>query len=115
MYTRKQSMLAKQRNQDVDCHIFTMDERAFNKEYNHYYHQARDAFDIRYTRCRISALQEDPTSGEVILRYPGGREHESSAPGQGALREERFDLVVLAVGIRPPTEAVNIAHTLGVA
>ena len=115
MYATKQAMLAKQRIPEVDCHIFTMDERAFNKEYNQYYHQARDTFDIHYTRCRISALEEDPTSGEIILRFPGGREHESSARGQGSLREERFDLVVLAVGIRPPTEAVNIAKTLGVA
>jgi len=114
MYATKQAMLAKQRIEDVDCHIFTMDERAFNKEYNQYYRQARDAFGIRYTRCRISALEEDPATSEVILRYPGGREHLSSAPGQGMVREERFDLVVLAVGIRPPSKAVEIARTLGI-
>jgi heterodisulfide reductase subunit A len=114
MYATKQAMLAKQRIEDAECHIFTMDERAFNKEYNQYYLQARDAFGIRYTRCRISALEEDPATGEVILRYPGGREHGLSAPGQGPLREERFDLVVLAVGIRPPSHAVEIARTLGI-
>jgi heterodisulfide reductase subunit A len=107
-------MLAKQRIPDVECHIFTMDERAFNKEYNQYYQQARDDFGILYTRSRISALEEDPETGEVIVRFPGGRKHEESAPGQGVLQEERFDLLVLAVGIRPPRSAVEVAKTLGV-
>ncbi len=114
MYATKEAMLAKQRIPDAECHIFTMDERAFNKEYNHYYQQARDAFGIHYTRCRISAVAEDPQTGELILRYPAGREHGESAPGQGSLREERFDLVVLAVGIRPPDKAVELARTLGI-
>lgn len=114
MYATKEAMLAKQRIPDVECRIFTMDERAFNKEYNQYYLQARDTFNIRYTRCRISSLEEDPLTGDVILRYPTGREHEDATPSQGAIREERFDLVVLAVGIRPPAKAVQIAHKLGI-
>jgi heterodisulfide reductase subunit A len=114
MYATKEAVLAKERIPDVECHIFTMDERAFNKEYNQYYLEARDQHQIKYTRCRISSIQEDPKTGEVILRYPGGREHEEAAPGQGAVREERFDMVVLAVGIRPPSGAVDIARKLGI-
>ncbi len=114
MYATKEAMLAKQRIPDVECHIFTMDERAFNKEYNIYYNQARDSFGINYTRCRISSVEEDPETGEIILRYPAGRRHEESAPGQGNLQQERFDLLVLAVGIRPPAKAVEIANTLGI-
>ncbi|HET7011460.1 MAG TPA: 4Fe-4S binding protein [Anaerolineales bacterium] len=114
MYATKQAILARQRNPAAECHIFTMDERAFNKEYELYYQQARHAHDIHYTRCRISSLTEDPSTGEVILRYPGGRRHEDSAPGQGPLQESRFDLVVLAVGIRPPKDALDIARLLGI-
>jgi heterodisulfide reductase subunit A len=114
MYATKEAMLAKQRIPDVECHIFTMDERAFNKEYNQYYQQARTDFGIHYTRCRISAVDEDPKTGEVILRYPAGRMHDEAAPGQGAIQEERFDLLVLAVGIQPPKSAVDIARTLGI-
>jgi heterodisulfide reductase subunit A len=114
MYATKEAMLAKQRNPDVECHIFTMDERAFNKEYNIYYKQARDQFGIHYTRCRISAVEEDPATGEIILRYPGGRRHEESASGQGSLQEQHFDLLVLAVGIRPPSKAVDISKKLGI-
>jgi heterodisulfide reductase subunit A len=114
MYATKEAMLAKQRNPEVECQIFTMDERAFNKEYDLYYQQARDQFGILYNRCRISAIDEDPQTGEVILRFPAGRKHEESAPGHGSIQEERFDLVVLAVGIRPPSQAVEIAQILGI-
>lgn len=114
MYATKEAILAKQRNPNAVCQIFTMDERSFNKEYNHYYQQSRDQFGIRYTRCRISAIAEDPGTGEVILRYPAGREHGEAAPGQGRLNEERFDLVVLAVGIRPPAKAIELSRKLGI-
>jgi len=113
MYATKQAILARQRNPEAECHIFTMDERAFNKEYELYYQQARHAHEIHYSRCRISSLAEDPATGEVILHYPAGRRHEESA-GQGPLQEERFDLVVLAVGIRPPKDALEVAHLLGI-
>lgn len=33
MYATKEAMLAKQRIPGVECRVFTMDERAFNKEY----------------------------------------------------------------------------------
>lgn len=115
MYATKEAMLAKQRDSSIDCHIFTMDERAFNKEYNQYYRQARDDFGIHYTRCRISSIDEDPSTGEAILRYPSGRMHGESSPGQGRVQEARFDLIVLAVGIRPPKGAIDIAKKLGIA
>jgi heterodisulfide reductase subunit A len=114
MYATKEAVLAKQRIPGAECHIFTMDERAFNKEYNHYYRQARQEHGVRYTRARISAVDEDPVTGEIILRYPSGREHDESSPGQGPVGEERFDLLVLAVGIRPPAEAIEIAQLLGI-
>jgi heterodisulfide reductase subunit A len=114
MYATKEAVLAKQRIPGAECHIFTMDERAFNKEYNHYYLQARQDHGVRYTRARISAVDEDPVTGEILLRYPSGREHDESSPGQGPVREERFDMLVLAVGIRPPSEAIEIARLLGI-
>jgi heterodisulfide reductase subunit A len=114
MYATKEAVLAKQRIPGVECRIFTMDERAFNKEYNHYYLQARDDFGIHYTRARISAVDEDPATGEIILHYPSGLEHDEISASQGPVFEERFDLLVLAVGIRPPAEAIAIARLMGI-
>jgi heterodisulfide reductase subunit A len=114
MYATKEAMLAKQRIPDVEAHIFTMDERAFNKEYNAYYMRARDEHGVQYTRCRISEIRQDPKTHDLILRYPSGRMHGESAAGQGALIEDRYDMVVLAVGVRPPREAEELSHLLDI-
>jgi heterodisulfide reductase subunit A len=114
MYATKQAVLAKQRIPGVECYIFTMDERAFNKEYNHYYRESEREFGIHYNRCRISAVAEDPQTGDVILRYPSGRGHFEADARQGTMIEEHFDLVVLAVGIRPPRQAVEMARSMGI-
>ena len=105
MYATKEAMLAKQRNPDAECQIFMMDERAFNKEFNAYYEQARDTFGVEYVRCRISSVKEDPTTNDLILRY--------MRPG-GEATEERFNMVVLSVGTRPPETAKATAEILGI-
>lgn len=114
MYATKEAMLAKQRLADVQTNIFTMDERAFNKEYNTYYLQARDQHGIQYTRCRISEIREDPVTHDLILHYPSGRIHAEAASGQGSLIEDRYDLIVLAVGVRPPQESDLLARVLDI-
>ncbi len=114
MYATKEAMLAKQRLPGVQTHVFTMDERAFNKEYQTYYLNARDRHGVQYVRCRISEIREDPATRDLILRYPGGRMHGEAAPGQGPLVEERYDMVVLAVGVRPPELAGQLSRVLGI-
>ena len=104
MYATKEAVLAKQRVEGVHCQIFMMDERAFNKEYNAYFHRSCEEYGVEYTRCRISDLWEDPTTHDLILHYPGE---------DGKMREERFDMVVLSVGVRPPAGAEELAEALG--
>ena len=60
MYGTKEAILAKQRlGQEVECRVFMMDERAFNKEYSTYFAKARHKYNIHYNRCRISWIHED--------------------------------------------------------
>jgi heterodisulfide reductase subunit A2 len=104
MYATKEAILAKQRlGKDVKCQIFLMDERAFNKEYGTYFERARQQHDIGYHRCRVSEVHEDPLTHDLILNY--------ADPG-GALHQERFDIVVLATGLEPPTSAEHFTHLL---
>lgn len=105
MYATKEAMLAKQRLEDVECSIFVMDERAFNKEYNTYYAQARERYGINYIRCRVSEVREDPNTHDLILHYLDER---------GQLADERFDMIVLAVGTQPPAESKALAHLLNI-
>ncbi len=106
MYATKEAMLAKQRlNNDVACTIFIMDERAFNKEYSTYFATARQKYNIRYVRCRVSSIQEDPATHDLIIDF---------ADAAGRLQRERFEAVVLATGLQPPGSAKYLADLLDV-
>lgn len=105
MYATKEAMLAKQRLPGVDCRIFIMDERAFNKEYNAYLQQARVKYDIGFTRCRISDLREDPATHSLTAQYMSA---------DGTLQNETFDMVVLSVGMEPPAQAAALAKRMGI-
>ena len=105
MYATKEAVLAKERLDDVHCQIFIMDERAFNKEYNAYFYRSTSQYGVEYTRCRISDIQEDPKTKDLIIQYPD--------PEQGGkIVEDRFDMVVLSVGVRPPSGAAVVAQQL---
>jgi len=106
MYATKEAMLAKQRlGEDIECRIFIIDERAFNKEYSTYFSKAREQHGIQYTRCRVSAIQADPRSDDLIVEYtdPAGRRI-----------TEDFEMVVLAAGVQPPGSAQQLAEILNI-
>ncbi|OGO28463.1 MAG: hypothetical protein A2Z16_09305 [Chloroflexi bacterium RBG_16_54_18] len=106
MYGTKEAILAKQRlGKEVECRVFMMDERAFNKEYSTYFARAREQHNIRYNRCRVSSIREDSRSHNLILNY----QDEAGNPV-----EESFEMVVLAIGVRPPETAGELARMLGI-
>lgn len=106
MYATKEAILAKQRlGQEIDCSVFIMDERAFNKEYSAYFSKARDSHNIQYNHCRVSEIKEDQHTGDLIVHY---------ATPNGELRQERFEMVVLATGLQPPESARYLADNLGI-
>ncbi len=74
-----------------------MDMRAFGKEFDEYYNRAQNEYGIRFVRSRIAAVAEDPKTKNLC----------SSTPRSGEPKEEVFNLVVLAVGLRPPADAEN--------
>ncbi len=106
MYATKEAMLAKQRlGNGTQCSVYIMDERAFNKEYSAYFARAREEHGIRYIRCRVSGVQEDPRTRDLILHY---------ADADGRHHEERAEMVVLATGLQPPDSARYLSDLLGI-
>jgi heterodisulfide reductase subunit A len=104
MYATKEAMLAKQRlGDEVECSVFMMEERAFNKEYSTYFAKARISHGIKYEHCRVSSIQEDPTTGDLLLHY---------ASPDGSLRTQTFEMVVLATGLQPPDSAQYFTRML---
>jgi heterodisulfide reductase subunit A-like polyferredoxin len=90
MYATKEAVIAKEHDPELEIQVFMMDMRAFSKGYWSYFERARDRYGIQYTRCRISNLHEDPETRDLILHYQDE---------DGKLSTERFDMVVLSVGM----------------
>ncbi len=105
MYALKEAMLAKERNPQLDVHIFFMDMRAFGKGYHRYYQRAIKDFGINFNRCRIPNLKQDPETKNLILLAQGE---------DGGIERQEFQLVVLSVGQVPSPQFEELSHILGI-
>jgi heterodisulfide reductase subunit A-like polyferredoxin len=122
MYATKEAILLKEHEPATDVHVFMMDMRAFSKGYEEYYRRARQKYGVRYTRCRISSVRENPTNGNLIVRYVQSDERPAAVAGEQAtlaasrtyLAEEEFDLLVLSVGMEISEGVRELGRTLGV-
>ncbi len=93
---------------EVTCQIFFMDTRAFSKGYEEYYRRAEQKYGVKYTRCRISEVKEDPITRNLKVRY--------FAPYEGidGLIEAEFDMVVLSVGMEISPSVRDLGRRLGI-
>ncbi|MGB3714552.1 MAG: FAD-dependent oxidoreductase [Candidatus Promineifilaceae bacterium] len=105
MSATKEAVIAKEHHPDLDVHVFMMDMRAFSKGYWSYFERARDRYGINYTRARISMLHEEPNSHALILEFQDDA---------GQLVSERFDMVVLSVGMEISDSVRELGDRLGV-
>ncbi len=109
MYAAKEAMIAKEHDREADIHIFMMDARAFSKGYAEYYRRAQEQYGVKYSRCRVSSVKENPTNGNLIVRYA------TTDSGQrSAVVEEEFDLVVLSVGMEISPRVRELGLKLGI-
>jgi heterodisulfide reductase subunit A-like polyferredoxin len=108
MYATKEAVIAKEHDPELDIHVFMMDMRAFSKGYWGYFERARGRYGIQYHRCRVSALRQDPLSHDLTLKY----DHNDN--GRSRLKEERFDLVVLSVGMEISPGVRELGRRLGI-
>jgi len=106
MYATKEAIMAKEHEPETEIQIFMMDMRAFSKGYEEYYHRARERYGVKYTRCRISSLKEEPNTKDLIVRYEAE---------DRTLLEERYDLVVLSVGMEISEKSKGLGQRLGLA
>jgi len=105
MYALKEATLIKQANPEIDVHIFYMDLRAFGKGYYRYNEQARDELGVRFTRCRVPVIKQDPQAKDLIL---------TTMAENGAPAKRQFGLVVLSVGQTPAPRFQELSQVLGV-
>ena len=104
MYAVKESMIAKEHAaSDLDCAIFNMDMRTFGKDYEKYYLRAKNDAGVRFIKARIHTIDEIKETGELNLRYVNDA---------GEIIQERFDMVVLSVGLTISKSTIELAERL---
>ncbi len=105
MAALKQAVIGQEHVPGLKTTIFFMDTRAFGKEFEEYLSRAENEYGVRVCRNnRIPKVEEDAETKELILSYIGGAD----------ISEERFDMVILSCGARPPDSAGHLAKTLGI-
>lgn len=104
MFSMKEAMLAKKvTGGAVEASIFFMDMRTFGKDWDQY-RQRAVAQGVRFVRNRPHSVLPSAEGGAVL----------ESLGDDGARLSEEFDLVVLAVGVRPPAGMEKFALTAGI-
>ena len=86
--------MTKDHSPDADCTVFHNDIRSYGKDFERYFQKAEALPGVRFIRSYVSIGKEIPESGNVTIRY---------ATDQDGVKEEEFDMVVLSVGLNPPS------------
>jgi heterodisulfide reductase subunit A-like polyferredoxin len=107
MYATKEAMLAMEHLPGVEIKIFQMDMRAFGKGFDAYFERGKEK-GIQYIPCRISGLEEDPATKDILIQY------ESSDGSCSVNKEERVDLAILSIGMSALPDAQRFARTSGI-
>ncbi len=108
MYAVKEATTVKQRaagrGDEVDCAVFYMDQRAQGKGAERSFQWARDEMGVRFIHARVPGL-EAAEDDRIKIAW---------ADDDGRIMDEKFDLVVLSVGLHPDPGTADLAAKLGV-
>ena len=104
-YAQKHVILTKDHYADAECTIFHNDIRSYGKDFERFYERTEQLPGVRFIRSYTSIVKENPVTKNVSIRY--------STPDDG-VKEEEFDMVVLSVGLNPPTDAQGLAKKYGI-
>ncbi len=104
-YAIKEAVIAKEHAPNIEPTIFYMDMRTYGKDFEKYYNRAEEEQGVRFLRCRISSVEEDPKNKNLYIKYE---------TEEGQLKEEIFDMVVLSVGFISKKGMQELAKKIGI-
>jgi heterodisulfide reductase subunit A len=107
MYAIKEAVIAKEHSKtDLDTAIFYMDMRTHGKDFERYYDRAREEHGVRFIRSRVQSVEPSVDGDrDLTIRY---------VTDAGDVEQERFDMVVLSVGLETPDSVKELAKRLDV-
>ena len=104
MQASKDAVIIAEHIHGVESVIFYMDVRAYGKGFDRFVDRARNEYGVRFQRSRISSVEMDADSDDIILQYLSER---------GEPVREAFPLVVLSVGLCSNPAIEQLVRRLG--
>src|SRR4030042_634301 len=104
MYTAKQAILLKEHINHAQAYVFYIDIRATKKNYEQFVLRAQRDYGVIYTRGRVSKIYQK--GDKLVVK---GADTLAGMPV-----EVEADLVVLATGVVPQTDAADVARMLSI-
>jgi heterodisulfide reductase subunit A len=105
-YALRMAQLMKHQSKDAEVTIFYMDIQNFGKGFNEFYKRCKD--NMTFIRSRPYEIRQG-SDGTICVKFTP-----QSLPEDVECQvcEQEFDLVILAVGIRPTPDTIKLAETL---
>jgi hypothetical protein len=83
--------------EDIEINLCYTDIRSYGKDFELYYKRAQDEYNVRFIRSRVASIEEISDSKNLKVKYVLDEQP----------KEEEFELVVLSIGMQPPSTLKN--------
>ncbi|MEE8402188.1 MAG: CoB--CoM heterodisulfide reductase iron-sulfur subunit A family protein [Candidatus Hydrothermarchaeaceae archaeon] len=104
MYAIKNARIYKEKHPDAEIYIFYIDIRAFGKGYEEFYKSAQEDYGVKFIRGRPGKIEEYSETKNLSANV------EDTLLGKNL--DIELDLVVLSVGLEPPSDAEELQKLL---
>ncbi len=106
MYTAKEAIITREHSENSHCFIFRHDIRAYGKNFYEFTQRAQDEYGVKYLQTKISKIEEDPKTNDLIIRYEDLK--------TGEFKDFKANLVVLATPLVPSHGTKELAKILNI-
>ena len=106
MYTAKEAIITKEHSEHSKCFVFRHDIRAYGKNFYEFTQRAQDEYGVKYFQTKISTIEEDPETKDLIIHYEDLK--------TGEFKDFKANLVVLATPLVPSKGTEDLAETLDI-
>ena len=106
MYTAKEAIITKEHSDNAQCFVFRHDIRAYGKNFYEYTQRAQDEYGVKYFQTKISKIEEDSETKDLIIHYEDLKTSE--------FKDFRANLVVIATPLVPSTGTKELAKILDI-
>ena len=106
MYTAKEAIITKEHSEHSKCFVFRHDIRAYGKNFYEFTQRAQDEYGVKYFQTKISTIEEDPETKDLIIHYEDLK--------TGEFKDFKANLVVLATPLVPSKGTKELSEILDV-